>query len=114
MMSYKSLNNIEVQFYSSLAYCSISLINENGDAITAFSNIDSSAYSGGLGALILPFVLNASAVIRNQKSKRRARSLLGNQPVKGVQVLVESSSGKLNLQSVTVSAFLDAFVNEEL
>lgn len=114
MMSYKSLNNIEVQFYSSLAYCSISLINENGDTVTAFSNIDSSAYSGGLGSLILPFVLNGSAVIRNQKAKRRARSLLGNQPVKGVQVLVESSSGKLNLQAVIVSAFLDAFVNEEL
>ena len=114
IMSYKSLNNIEVQFYSSLAYCSISLVNENGDTVTAFSNIDSSAFSGGLGSLILPFVLNASAVIRNQKSKRRARSLLGNQPVRGVQVLVESSSGKLNLQSVTVSAFLDAFVSEEL
>jgi hypothetical protein len=40
--------------------------------------------------------------------------LLGNQPIKGVQVLVESSSGKLNLQAVVVSAFLDAFVNEEL
>jgi len=28
--------------------------------------------------------------------------------------LVESSSGKLNLQAVIVSAFLDAFVSEEL
>jgi len=90
------------------------LIDENGDTVSAFSNIDSSAYSGGLGALIIPFVLNSSAILRNQKSKRRARSLLGNQPVKGVQVLVESSSGKLNLQAVVVSAFLDAFVNEEL
>ena len=114
MMSYKSLNNVEVQFYSSTAYCSVSLIDENGDTVSAFSNIDSSAYSGGLGALIIPFVLNSSAVLRNQKAKRRARSLLGNQPVKGVQVLVESSSGKLNLQAVVVSAFLDAFVNEEL
>jgi len=114
MMSYKSLNNVEVQFYSSTAYCSVSLIDENGDTVSAFSNIDSSAYSGGLGALIIPFVLNSNAVLRNQKAKRRARSLLGNQPIKGVQVLVESSSGKLNLQAVVVSAFLDAFVNEEL
>jgi len=114
MMSYKSLNNIEVQFYSSIAYCTISLINENGDTITALSNIDSSAFSGGLGALILPFTLNANAILRNQKSKRRARSLLGNQPVRGTQVLIESGSGKLNIQSVVVSAFLDAFVSEEL
>jgi hypothetical protein len=114
MMSYKSLNNVEVQFYSSLAYCSVSLIDEKGDTVIALSNIDSSAFSGGLGALILPFALNGSAVLRNQRSKRRARSLLGNQPVRGVQVLVESSSGKLNLQSVIVSAFLDAFVSEEL
>jgi hypothetical protein len=114
MMSYKSLNNVEVQFYSSTAYCSVSLIDENGDTVSAFSNIDSSAYSGGLGALIIPFVLNSNAVLRNRKAKRRARSLLGNQPIKGVQVLVESSSGKLNLQAVVVSAFLDAFVNEEL
>ena len=113
-MSYKSLNNVEVQFYSSTAFCSVSLIDENGNTIAAFSNIDSSAYSGGLGALILPFVLSASSVLRNQKSRRRARSLLGNQPVRGVQVLVESSSGKLNLQAVTVSAFLDAFASEEL
>jgi hypothetical protein len=114
MMSYKSLNNVEVQFYSSIAYCSVSLIDEKGDTVIALSNIDSSAFSGGLGALILPFPLNANAVLRNQRSKRRARSLLGNQPVRGVQVLVESSSGKLNLQSVIVSAFLDAFVSEEL
>ena len=114
MMSYKSLNNVEVQFYSSTAYCTISIINENGDTITALSNIDSSAYSGGLGALILPFNLDANAILRNQRSKRRARSLLGNQPVRGAQVLIESSSGKLNIQSVIVSAFLDAFVNEEL
>jgi len=114
MMSYKSLNNVEVQFYSSIAYCSISLIDENGSKIAAFSNINSSAYSGGLGSLVLPFVLSASSVLRNQKSKRRARSLLGNQPVKGIQVLIESSSGKLNLQSVTVSSFLNAFASEEL
>lgn len=114
MMSYKSLNNVEVQFYSSTAYCSVSLVDENGNTVAAFSNIDSSAFSGGLGALILPFVLSATSVLRNQKSKRRARSLLGNQPVRGVQVLVESGSGKLNLQAVIVSAFLDAFVSEEL
>jgi hypothetical protein len=114
MMSYKSLNNVEVQFYSSTAYCSVSLIDENGDTVSAFSNIDSSAYSGGLGALIIPFVLNSGAVLRNQKAKRRARSLLGNRPIKGVRVLVESSSGKLNIQAVVISAFLDSFVNEEL
>ena len=114
MLSYKSLNNIEVQFYSSSAYCSVSLIDDNGRSVAAFSNIDSSAFSGGLGVLILPFVLNANAVLRNQKSKRRARSLLGNQPVKGVQVVVESSSGKLNLQQVVVSGFLESFVTEEL
>lgn len=114
MMSYKSLNNVEIQFYSSTAYCSVSLVNENGKSITVFSNIDSSAYSGGLGALIIPFVLNASAVLRNQKLKTRARSLLGKEPVRGVSVIVESSSGKLNLQSVIVSAFLNSFVSEEL
>jgi hypothetical protein len=114
IMSYKSLNNVEVQFYSSLAYCSVSLIDENGNTVIALSNIDSSAFSGGLGALILPFTLNANAILRNQKSKRRARSLLGNQPVRGAQVLIESGSGKLNIQSVIVSAFLDAFVSEEL
>jgi hypothetical protein len=114
IMSYKSLNNIEVQFYASTAYVSISLLDEKGDSVTAFSNIDSSAFSGGLGALLLPFTINANAVLRNQKSKRRARSLLGNQPVRGVQVLIESSSGKLNIQSVVVSAFLDSFVSEEL
>jgi hypothetical protein len=114
MMSYKSLNNVEVQFYSSTAYCSVSLVDEDGGTLIALSNIDSSAFTGGLGALILPFVLNANAVIRNQRSRRRARSLLGNQPVRGVQVLIESSSGKLNIQSVIVSAFLDAFVSEEL
>jgi len=114
MLSYKSLNNIEVQFFSSSAYCSVSLVDDNGSSVAAFSNIDSSAFSGGLGALIIPFVLNASAVLRNQKSKRRARSLLGNQPVKGVQVVVESSSGKLNLQQVVVSGFLESFVTEEL
>jgi hypothetical protein len=114
MMSYKSLNNVEVQFFSSTAYCSVALIDENGDSVNAFSNIDSSAYSGGLGALILPFAINANAVIRNQRAKRRARSLLGNQPVRGVQVIIDSSSGKLNIQSVIVSAFLNAFVNEEL
>jgi hypothetical protein len=114
MMSYKSLNNVEIQFYSSTAYCSVSLVDENGKTIIAFSNIDSSAYSGGLGALIIPFVLNSGAVIRNQKLKIRARSLLGKEPVRGASVIVESSSGKLNLQSVIVSAFLNSFVNEEL
>jgi hypothetical protein len=114
IMSYKSLNNIEIQFYSSTAYCSVSLINENGENIIAFSNIDSSAYSGGLGALIIPFTLNVNAVLRNQKGKIRARSLLGKEPVRGVSVTVESSAGKLNLQSVVVSAFLNSFINEEL
>ena len=114
LMSYKSLNNVEVQFFSSIAYCSVSLIGEKGDTVIALSNIDRAAFSGGLGALILSFPLDANAVLRNQRSKRRARSLLGNQPVRGVQVLIDSSSGKLNVQSVIVSAFLDAFVSEEL
>jgi hypothetical protein len=114
MRSYKSLNNIEVQFFSSSAYCSVSLVDDNGRSVAAFTNIDSSAFSGGLGVLIIPFVLDANAILRNQKSKRRARSLLGNQPVKGVQVVVESASGKLNLQQIIVSAFLESFVTEEL
>jgi hypothetical protein len=114
MMSYKSLNNVEVQFFSSLAFCSVSLFDEAGNSIIALSNIDSSARSGGLGALILPFTIDANAILRNQRAKRRARSLLGNQPVRGVQVLIDSSAGKLNIQSVIVSAFLDSFVSEEL
>jgi hypothetical protein len=114
MMSYKSLNNIEIQFFSSTAYCSVGLVDDKGDTLVAFSNIDTSAFGGGLGALTIPFVINASAILRNQRSRKRARSILGNPPVKGVQVLVESSAGKLNLQAIILSAFLDSFVNEEL
>lgn len=113
-MSYKSLYNLEVQFYSSQAFCSVSLVDDDGNTVSVFSNIDSSAYSGGLGLLVLPFVLNANAILRNQKSRRRAKSLVGNQPRRGFQAVIESSSGKLSLQNVTVSAFVDAFVAEEL
>jgi len=111
-MSYKSLNNIEVQFYSSMATCSVYLVNDEGDTIASFQNIDSS--SGSLGGLVLPFVLNSGAILRNQQNRRRARSLNGSTPSRGFQVVVESSSGKMNLQYVIVSAFLDAFVSEEL
>ena len=113
-MSYKSLYNVEVQFYSSTAFVSVYVLDDLGSTITAFSNIDSSTASGGLGALILPFILDANAILRNQKSKRRAKSLLGNTPKRGIQVVVESSSGKLSLQNATVSAFIDSFQPEEL
>jgi len=111
-MSYKSLNNLEVQFYASRATCSVFIVNDEGDTIASFQSIDSS--TGSLGALVLPFVLDSSAIIRNQQNRRRARSLSGVNPSRGFQVVVESSSGKLNLQYVIVSAFLNAFVPEEL
>ena len=111
-MSYKSLNNLEVQFYASRALASVYIVNDEGDTVSTFSNIDSS--SGSLGALVLPFILDAGAVIRNQQNRRRAKSLSGVNKSRGFQVVVESSSGKLNLQYVIVSAFLDAFVAEEL
>ena len=113
-MSYKSLYNVEVQFYSSTAFVSVYVLDDLGSTITAFSNIDSSAASGGLGILVLPFILDANAILRNQKSRRRAKSLLGNTPKRGIQVVVESSSGKLSLQNATVSAFIDSFQPEEL
>ena len=113
-MSYKSLYNVEVQFYSSTAFVSVYVLDDLGNTITAFSNIDSSAASGGLGILVLPFILDANAILRNQKARRRAKSLLGNTPKRGVQVIIESSSGKLSLQNATVSAFVDSFQPEEL
>lgn len=113
-MSYKSLYNVEVQFYASTALVSVYILDDLGNTITAFSNIDSSAASGGLGLLILPFILDANAILRNQKNKRRAKSLLGNTPRRGIQVIVESSSAKLSLQNATVSAFIDSFQPEEL
>jgi len=113
-MSYKSLYNVEVQFYSSTAFVSVYLLDDLGSTITAFSNIDSSSVSGGLGILVLPFILDANAILRNQKSRRRAKSLLGNTPKRGIQVIVESASGKLSLQNATVSAFIDSFQPEEL
>ena len=113
-MSYKSLYNVEVQFYASTAFISVYVVDDLGDTITVFSNIDSSATSGGLGVLVLPFILDTTAILRNQKAKRRAKSLLGNTPKRGVQVVIESSSGKLSLQNATVSAFIDSFQPEEL
>jgi len=113
-MSYKSLYNVEVQFYASTAFASVYVLDDLGNTITAFSNIDSSAASGGLGLLILPFILDANAILRNQKSRRRAKSLLGNTPRRGIQVIVESPSGKLSLQNTTASAFIDSFRPEEL
>jgi hypothetical protein len=113
-MSYKSLYNVEVQFYSSTAYVSVFILDDLENTITAFSNIDSSAFSGGLGILTIPFILDSTAVLRNQKAKRRARSLTGNTPKRGAQVIIESSSGKLSLQSATLSAFVESFQPEEL
>ena len=113
-MSYKSLYNVEVQFYSSTATTSVIILDDLGEIINALSGIDSSAASGGLGILVLPFTLNSGAVLKNQKARRRATSLLGSNPKRGVQVIVESSSGKLSLQNVTVSAFIDSFRPEEL
>lgn len=111
-MSYKSLNNIEVQFYSSRSTASVYIINDNGETISAFTGIDTS--SGALGSLVIPFILDSSAIIKNQKNRRRARGLSGSIPARGFQVVVESSSKKMNLQYVIVSAFINSFQPEEL
>lgn len=111
-MSYKSLNNIEVQFYASRALASVFIVNDEGDTIASFTNIDSS--TGSLGLLTIPFDLDSNAILRNQQNRRRARSLSGSNPSRGFQVVVESSSKKVNLQYVILSAFLNAFVAEEL
>lgn len=110
--SYKSPNSIELQFFSSQALCTATIIDENGNTVSTFSNIDSSV--GGLGMLVLPFVLNGSAILKAQTNRRRAKGLSGANQARGMMVVLESSSKKLSLQYIMVSAFLDAFKAEEL
>ena len=104
VVSLKSLYGIEIEFYGSSTSCNVQLIPDGGSAETIFTGISTSNTQ-----LILPFVLNNNAVLGSLGTKRRGRDLSGRTPVRGVQVRISSSSGKLALRSLVLSSFLESY-----
>lgn len=104
VVSLKSLYGIELEFYDSDTTCSVQIIPDGGNAETVFSSI-----STANSPLLLPFTLNASAILGNAGTKRRGRDLSGRTPVRGAQVRLTSDSGKLALRSIVLSSFLESY-----
>jgi len=104
VVSLKSLYGIEIEFYESLATCSVQLIPDGGSPETIFSNITSIG-----NQLILPFILNSTAILGSGGTKRRGRDLSGRSPFRGVQVRITSDSGKLAIRSIVLSSFLESY-----
>jgi len=104
VVSLKSLYGIEIEFFGSATTCSIQIIPDGGAEETIFSGISTSNPQ-----LILPFVLNPSAVLGSGGTKRRGRDLSGRAPVRGVQVKIASDSGKLAIRSIVLSSFLESY-----
>ena len=103
-MSLKSLYGIELEFYESLANCTVQLIPDGGSEETIFNNISSVG-----SQLIVPFILNSSAILGSGGTKRRGRDLSGRAPLRGVQVKITSNSKKLAIRSVVLSSFLESY-----
>ncbi|NDC55451.1 MAG: hypothetical protein EBZ69_01290 [Alphaproteobacteria bacterium] len=104
VVSLKSLYGIEIEFYGSTTSCDIQIIPDGGSAETVFSGIDTSNPQ-----LNLPFVLNTSAILGSLGTKRRGRDLSGRSPVRGVQVKLSSTSGKLAIRSIVLSSFIESY-----
>ena len=104
VVSLKSLYGIELEFYDSDTNCDVQLIPDGGNAETIFSGI-----STANNPLLIPFVLNASAILGNAGTKRRGRDLSGRTPVRGVQVKLTSTSGKLAIRSIVLSSFIESY-----
>lgn len=104
VVSLKSLYGIELEFYDSDTTCNVQLIPDGGTAESVFTGI-----STANSPLLLPFVINASAILGNAGTKRRGRDLSGRTPVRGVQVRITSDSGKLALRSIVLSSFLESY-----
>jgi len=104
VVSLKSLYGIELEFYESLANCTVQIISDGGSPETVLNNISTIG-----NQLVLPFVLNAAAILGSGGTKRRGRDLSGRTPVRGVQVKLTSSSGKLAIRSIVLSSFLESY-----
>lgn len=104
VVSLKSLYGIELEFYDSDTTCNVQIIPDGGNAETIFSGI-----STANNPLLIPFVLNASAILGNAGTKRRGRDLSGRTPVRGVQVKLTSTSGKLAIRSIVLSSFIESY-----
>jgi hypothetical protein len=104
VVSLKSLYGIELEFYESLATCTVQLIPDGGSPETIFNNISSVG-----SQLLLPFILNSSAILGSGGTKRRGRDLSGRAPLRGVQVKITSNSKKLAIRSVVLSSFLESY-----
>ncbi|NBO27174.1 MAG: hypothetical protein EBU96_10390 [Actinobacteria bacterium] len=104
VVSLKSLYGIELEFYGSSTTCNVQLIPDGGSAETVFTGISTSN-----NQLLVPFVLNTSAVLGSLGTKRRGRDLSGRAPIRGVQVKITSDSGKLALRSLVLSSFIESY-----
>lgn len=104
VVSLKSLYGIEIEFYNSDTTCNVQIIPDGGSPETIFNGIATAN-----SPLIIPFTLNASAILGNAGTKRRGRDLSGRTPVRGVQVKITSNSGKLAIRSIVLSSFLESY-----
>jgi hypothetical protein len=104
VVSLKSLYGIEIEFYDSNTSCDVQIIQDGGSAETIFSDIPTA-----VNPLVIPFVLNANAILGSGGTKRRGRDLSGRAPVRGTQVQITSDSGKLAIRSIVLSSFLESY-----
>ena len=104
VVSLKSLYGIELEFYDSATSANVSIIPDGGNLEGIFTSIPTN-----LPQLVLPFVLDGTPVLGSSGTKRRGRDLSGRAPMRGVQVRISSSSGKLALRSVVLSSFLESY-----
>lgn len=104
VVSLKSLYGIDLEFYKSDANAKIDIIFDGGSSETIYSSLQTSSTS-----LVLPFILNANANLGSGGTKRRGRDLSGRSSFRGLQVSIESNSGKLAVRSVAVSAFMESY-----
>jgi len=104
VVSLKSMYGIELEFLKSEAVASVYIIYDGGGDEAIFSNIQTTD-----PVIEIPFSISGIVTLGGNSTKRRGRDLSGRRPIRGVQALIVSQSGKLSLRSIVVSSFLESY-----